>query len=110
MTRIDFGVCTLEWNYEQRKATCRFLDGSYCDAIPHNTPQYRGHAAEKATGEVDDYCWQHEVAHIVIGLVNGGVSKVLWALAHGEPIDTPECNREEVQAQQWQRQFFRRAE
>jgi hypothetical protein len=105
---IDFGVCQCFWDADNRKFICRFPDGTEAHGIPHETEAYRQHAAEKSTGDIDLYCFQHDVAHCVVGLINGGVSKVLWNVAHGLPTDTPECVAEETAAQEFQKRFFLR--
>lgn len=105
---IDFGLCTLTWIPDQHKCIAKFFDGTEAHACPHDTDAYRAHSHDKSTGDIDDYCWQHEIAHVVIGLIKGGPSAVLWNLAHGFPTDTPECEAEEQTAQEWQRKFFRR--
>src|SRR5687767_12113500 len=96
---INFGVCECYWLAGQRKFVCRFPDGSEAHGVPHETEDYRRHAAEKSTGDIEHYAWQHDVAHVIVGLINGGVSRVLWAAAHGLPTDTPECEAEEKAAQ-----------
>jgi hypothetical protein len=107
--RLQFGDCVIEWFPEQRLCVTRFADGTCAHAIPHDTPEYHQHAAEKSTDDIDLYCWQHDIAHAVVALMDGRkVSLVLWNLAHGQPVDTPECEREEQQAQAFQKAFFLR--
>jgi hypothetical protein len=109
MACVAFPGCTVEWEPHNRRAVTRFADGSEAYACPHDTPEYHAHAAEKSTGDVDLYCWQHDLAHCIVALMAyGGTSKVLWALAHNEPTDTAECDAEEQAAQQFQRAFFLR--
>jgi hypothetical protein len=67
MTRIVFPHCTIEWEPHNRRAVTRWTDGTEAYACPHNTDAYRAHAAEKSTGDIDLYCWQHEIAHAVAG-------------------------------------------
>lgn len=105
---IDFGVCQCFWIPEHRKFVCKFPDGTEAHGIPHETDDYRRHAAEKSTGDIDHYCWQHDLGHVIVGLINGGVSKVLWAVAHDLPLETPECQAEEKAAQEFQKRFFLR--
>lgn len=106
---ITFPSCTLEWIPEHRKCIARFHDGTECHACPHDTDAYRAHAREKSTGDIDDYCWQHDCMHAMVALIeHGGPSVVLWNLAHGLPTDTPECETEERAAQELQRAFFLR--
>ena len=106
---FEFPECVLEWDSVCRKAITRFQDGKEAHAIPHHTSEYRAHAADKSTGDVDLYCWQHDIAHCIMGLINGGVSLVLWDLAHGGDASSPACQREEDQAQAFQRAFFLRS-
>lgn len=111
MLRIEFPHCELTWHPDQRKCVARFDDGTEAHAIPHETPEYSAHAAQKSTGDIDFYCWQHEIAHIIVALISGRVtSLVLWNLAHGIPTDTPACEAEEHAAQEFQRAFFMRGD
>lgn len=106
---IDFGLCTVTWEPQHRRCVTRFRDGSQAYAIPHDTDAYRAHAEEKSTGDTDLYCWQHDVAHVLVALISGrGPSKVLFALAHGQRTDTPACEDEEQEAQALQRALFLR--
>lgn len=105
---VKFPGCTLEWVAEQRKCITRFRDGCEAHAIPHDTPEYRAHAEEKSTGDVDLYCWQHDLAHCIVGLMHGGLSIVLWNLAHDLPTNTAICEAEEREAQEFQKRFFLR--
>jgi hypothetical protein len=100
----------MEWQPEHRKCVTRFNDGTEAHACPHDTDAYRAHAAEKGTGDVDQYCWSHDIAHIIVAIMAGRcTSLVLWNLAHGLPVDTPECQAEEDAAQEFQRKFFMRS-
>ncbi len=109
MTTIQFPFCELAWNPEQRKAVCRFKDGTEAHACPHDTDEYRAHAAEKSTGNEDMYCWQHEIAHIIVAQIYyNAPSSVLWNLAHNRSTDTDTCTREEQMAQDFQRKMFLR--
>jgi hypothetical protein len=107
--RLQFGDCVIEWIPELRLCVTRFADGTEAHAIPHDTSDYLYHAIEKSTGDIDLYCWQHDIAHAVVALMSGrNVSLVLWNIAHGLPVDTPGCEREEQQAQAFQKAFFLR--
>jgi hypothetical protein len=106
--RIEFPHCVCEWEVDNRRFVARFHDGTVAHGTPHETEAYREHAAAKSTGDIDDYCWQHDLAHAIIGLMNGGPSVVLWACAHNLPLDTPECEAEELAAGEFQKRFFRR--
>lgn len=106
--KIEFPHCTVEWQAEHRKCITRFSDGAEAHAVPHDTHEYRQHAVDKSTGNIDDYCWQHDLCHVIWGLMNGGPSIVLWAVAHGIPTDGESFEREEQQVQELQRAFFRR--
>jgi hypothetical protein len=106
--KIEFPHCTVEWEPDHRRAVTRFADGSEAYARPHETPEYLAHAVAKSTGDVDLYCFQHDIAHVIVGLMNGGPSVVLWNLAHGLSDKTPECDAEEQAAQEFQLRFFLR--
>lgn len=106
---LQFPTCSVEWIAATRQCITRFPDGSYAVACPHETLEYLNHAFDKANGNVDVYCWQHDIAHVIVGWNNNGPSVVLWNLAHGLPTDTPECEREELEAQSLQRALFLRA-
>lgn len=112
MTSLSFpGGITLEWHPEMRKCITRFSDGREAHAIPHDTEAYRAHAAEKSTGDVDLYCWQHDIAHMMAARLMGWeYSIVLWNLAHGLPTDTQACDLEEQQAQELQKKLFLRCD
>jgi hypothetical protein len=104
--QIEFPLCTVIWQPEHRKCITRFLDGTEAHAIPHDTDEYRRHAAEKSTGDVDLYCWQHDIAHVIVGMMRDDVSRVLWDIAHGGTGDDDLCQAEEAAAQEFQRTFF----
>jgi hypothetical protein len=89
---------------EQQLVITRFADGTEAHACPHDTPEYHAHAVEKS-GKDDPmlYCWQHDLMHVIYGEMRGGPSIVLWAVAHGESTETPECEAEEREAQELQR-------
>jgi hypothetical protein len=107
--KVHFPGLVIEWIPEHRKCISRFDDGTEAHAIPHDTPEYHRHAEEKSTGDVDLYCWQHDIAHQVVAMMAGRrVSLVLWNLAHGISTDSPACELEEREAQEFQRQFFLR--
>lgn len=101
---VSFRFCTVELHRDREVVITRFADGTEAHARPHNTPEYHAHAVEKAgADDILLYCWQHDLMHVIVGEMNGGPSLVLWAVAHGEPTDTPECELEESQAQDLQR-------
>jgi hypothetical protein len=109
MTRIVLPHCVIEWEPQYHRAVTRWNDGTEAYACPHDTDDYRAHATEKSTGDIELYCWQHDIAHVIAGYIAGrNASIVLWNLAHGLPVDTPECEAEEQAAQQFQRAFFLR--
>jgi hypothetical protein len=103
---LPFTHCVMEMYREERLVIARFHDNTEAHACPHDTPAYHAHALEK-TG-LDDtllYCWQHEIWHVINGEMRQRPSVVLWALAHGLSVDTPECQDEEREAQDMQRAF-----
>lgn len=106
---ISFPGCSVEWQPEHRRCVTRFYDGTEAHACPHDTDAYRAHAAEKSIGDVDLYCWQHDLAHVIVAMIRGGLSKVLWALAHGGDTSSSGCAEEEREAQEFQKRFFLRA-
>ena len=103
---VQFRFCTVELRRDEQLVVTRFKDGTEAHASPHDTPDYHQHAIEK-TGQDDIllYCWQHDLMHVVHGEMNNRPSVVLWALAHGEPVGTAECEREERESQDMQRAF-----
>jgi hypothetical protein len=105
-TVLHFTHCAMELYREERLVIARFPDGTEAHACPHDTPAYHAHAIEK-TG-LDDtllYCWQHDIWHVIHGEMRQRPSVVLWAVAHGLPVDTPECVAEEQESQDMQRGF-----
>jgi hypothetical protein len=104
--QIEFPHCVCKWQPEHRRFVATFPDGTEAHGTPHDTDAYRRHSAEKSTGDIDMYCWQHDLAHVIVGLINGGPSVVLWAIAHNEPLDTPTCEAEELAAGELQKRFF----
>lgn len=101
---IKFNHCQVSVQRDRQLVITRFHDGTEAHACPHDTPEYHDHAIEK-TG-LDDillYCWQHDLFHVMHGEMQGRPSAVLWALAHGEPTDTLECQEEERMVQDLQR-------
>ena len=97
-----------------------FEDGSSYGAHPHDTPHYDeiaercgyglglawGDAQRRAEGRMR-YCREHEVFHHIVGQhFYGGVSPVLWQLAHGGEPHPCEAALEEamvVTLQRWVR-------
>jgi hypothetical protein len=50
------------------------------------------------------YCQEHDVAHLVIEeALHARPSRVLWGLAHGDPLSPQEAAYEELAAQSLQR-------
>lgn len=89
-----------------------FDDGSSYAALPHwNDTHY--YVIAHRCGYGDDllrYCREHEVFHHVVGEeFFGGVSPVIWALAHGGDIDPARAALEEMAVAALQR-FVRAAE
>jgi hypothetical protein len=106
---IAFPGVTFEWEPEHRRCVTTFADGTQCYACPHETPEYHAHATEKANGNIDAYAFSHDVSHHIVSLMAGRkYSIVLYSLAHDLPVDTEECQREEDEAQAFQRAFFLR--
>ena len=104
-SRLVFRHCQVELHGE--KVITRFHDGTEAHAVPQDTPEYHAHAIEK-TGKDDIllYCWQHDLMHVMHAEMRDRPSVVLWAVAHGLPTDTPECEQEEREAQDLQRAYL----
>jgi hypothetical protein len=92
--------------------TSHFLDGASYDATPHPWSHHYNIIAHRC-GYGDDvmaYCIEHEIAHHVVEeFLHDRPSRILWGLAHGEPLSGPESAYEELMAQTLQR-FARAAE
>jgi len=102
--KVQFKFCEVELYLDDQRVVTRFPDGTEAYACPHDTPEYHAHAVEK-TG-MDDimrYCWQHDLMHIIYAEMRGEPSVVLWRLAHDLDTETPECDAEEIGAQNLQR-------
>ncbi len=109
MTSIAFPGLVFEWRFETKQCIARFEDGTVCYASPHETDSYHGHATEKSTGCINAYCWQHDIAHQIVAMMRGRrASLVLWNLAHDISVEGAACEREEQEAQAFQRAFFLR--
>jgi hypothetical protein len=82
-----------------------FTDGSSYGALPHDSHHY--HVIAHRCGYGDDilaYAREHEVFHHIVGEhFYGGVSPVLWALAHGREISAEEAALEEAMVMTLQR-------
>lgn len=94
-------VARLEWG-----CVVTFGDGLFCNAQHHpEDPHYR-HVARRC-GYGDDtlaYCIEHEVAHLVVEeLLHDRPSRVLWGLAHLQPLHPFDSAYEEIAAQALQR-------
>jgi len=135
--KVTLGRTTLR--LEGRVVVAQFDDGTSCTATPHGPldcgvshpvgeacgfDAYQALADREADGNVLTRAWQHELAHVVVGLTSAvwakhttrcarqtppGVSVVLWSLAHGLPTDTPACLAEEREAVALQLSWHRRA-
>ena len=83
-----------------------FADGTSCPAQHWpDDPHYR--VIAHRCGYEDDtlrYCIEHEVAHLVVEeVLHDRPSRVLWALAHGQPLLGADSAYEEIAAQALQR-------
>jgi hypothetical protein len=103
---VQLRTCSVELYRDAQLVVTRFPDGTEAHAIPHDTDDYHEHARTK-TGQDDPllYCWQHDLMHAIWGELFTKVSVVLWALAHNQSTDTPECDFEEAEVQRLQRQM-----
>jgi hypothetical protein len=101
--RIQLKYCTVEANLVH--ACVRFPDGSYVNAVPHDSHQY--HVIAHRCGYEDDilaYCREHEFSHAFIEQeLHNRPSRVLYALAHKRPVNDAEHAYEEIAAQTFQR-------
>jgi len=81
---------------EERKVITVLSDGSEAHACPYDTPEYRAHAVRSGVGEdVDMYCFQHDLAHVVFGEMLGGESPVLRHVASATAVPQDQLDREE---------------
>jgi hypothetical protein len=82
-----------------------FLDGTSYGAHPHDTHHYAVIAHRCGYG--DDllaYCREHEICHLLVEeWLHDRPSRILWGLAHGEPLAPHEAAYEEIAAQALQR-------
>lgn len=83
----------------------RFDDGSSFGAHEHQTPHY--HVISHRCGYGDDlraYCIEHEFSHHFLAeRLGGGVSPIIWALAHRETPEPGAAAIEELAVQAFQR-------
>jgi hypothetical protein len=86
---------------------CRtlFLDGTYADAVPHDTAHYAVIAHRLGYGDnLLSYTQEHEFAHsFVEEMFYNRPSRVLWGVAHQELLSGPHAAYEEMAAQSFQR-------
>jgi len=82
-----------------------FADGTFADAIPHDTHHY--HVISHRLGYGDDimrYTLEHEFSHSFIEeRLHNRPSRVLWGVAHNQMLTGPEAAYEEMMAQAFQR-------
>lgn len=82
-----------------------FPDGSFCDAVPHDTHHY--HVISHRCGYADNigqYCFEHEVAHELVAEFFWDIpSPVLMGVACGQMMTGLEAALEELMAQTLQR-------
>lgn len=102
MIRTRFAaVEPVEWG-------CRtlFNDGTTAPA-QHHPGDYHYRVIAHRCGYQDDtldYCIEHEVAHLIVEeVLHNRPSRVLWGLAHGQPLEPHEAAYEEMMAQGLQR-------
>ena len=96
MTKIILSHAIVEYN--DWGCMSHFNDGSSFGAHPHDTPHY--HVISHRTGYQDDilaYAREHEIVHHIVGeYFFGGVSPIIWALAHGHGVTAEEAAKEEA--------------
>ena len=88
-----------------RGCVTHFRDGSMVGSHDHDTHHYA--VIAHRTGYGDDtarYCLEHDVCHLLIEeALYGRPSRILWGLAHGEPVPAFDAVYEEFAAQGLQR-------
>ncbi len=83
-----------------------FVDGSVCQAWHHPEDSYYREIAQRLGygARTVAYCRDHELSHLIFEeVVHGRPSPVLYALAHGRPMDPKLSAYEEIAAQALQR-------
>lgn len=92
---IVIGRATLHWTPEG--ALTVYDDGAQWGALPHDTPDYQEVTARLGYPDILTYCRHHEFAHHAVSEWGFGKrSRVLWPLAHGEPVDLQNAVSEEA--------------
>lgn len=92
--------------YYRDGAYTTYPDGTTWAAQPHETPHYYEIANRCGyAGDILAYCREHEICHHLIGeaLYADGLSPVLWALAHRQPVDDRDAALEEAAVMMFQR-------
>lgn len=89
MQELAIGQATIEL-HDSGLTVTRFMDGTFVEALPHDTDEYRARAAELGYGkDTAAMSREHELAHAILAReLRLPVSPVLWAVAHGEPPPT----------------------
>jgi hypothetical protein len=90
---------TADWG-----CTTYFADGTKYGATPHAWDHHYHVIAHRCGYEGDTlrYCIEHELAHLVAEeCLFDRPSRILWGLAHGEPLSAPESAYEEMMAQRF---------
>jgi hypothetical protein len=86
-------------------AVTHFADGTSYGAHPHDTHHY--HVISHRCGYGDDieaYCREHEACHLIVEeWLFDRPSRIIWGLAHGEPLSPVDSVYEESAAQLLQR-------
>lgn len=84
MISFNFGTCHFDVYPEEKRCTTVFCDGSKVEACPEDTDQYRKTAADLGYSDTWEMCWQHELFHTMLAMIEGrALSPTLWAVAHG---------------------------
>ena len=105
----DWPIIILKYaslEYHEHGAVTHFPDGTRYGTHPHPwDPHY--HLAAHRMGYEDDlmaYAREHELAHLLIEeWLYDRPSRILWGLAHDEPLSAEEAVYEEAAAQMLQR-------
>ncbi len=100
---IQLLYCTVKWT--DSGCTTRFSDGAEIPSWPHKTPHY--YVISHRTGYSDDilsYCREHDACHSLIEeWLHDKPSDILWAAAHGFPLNGTDSAYEEMATQTFQR-------
>jgi hypothetical protein len=96
---------TAEVEFTDFGCTTRFDDGAHWESFPHDT-HHRYYVASHQCGYGDDilsYCRFHDAAHIFVSWRILKKPSLLYALAHGDTVNSADGIPEEVLTQTFQK-------